>query len=201
MSDHRRLNNSAFKTAIEELITKADGKAEEFGLTQPLVDELKATSTTLGADIAVQALKKAEARASTTKLNGTRKTADDLYAKAKRQAKDSGVGADKLAEIGIDADDLTPSSIAPQTPSDLVAQGFSSGKNTLKFNRNGNKTGTIFLIEAKIGDAANYVIIGTTTKTTYNHTGQKPGVKVVYRVRAQRGDDFSEYSNEAVVYE
>jgi hypothetical protein len=43
-------------------------------------------------------------------------------------------------------------------------------------------------------------MVGTTTKPGFNHTGQTPGVKAMYHVRAQRGDRFSEYSNEAVVY-
>ena len=74
------------------------------------------------------------------------------------------VSADKFIELGFDADDLTPSAIAAFTPSGLVVQGFSNGTNELKFNRNGNKQGTTFLIEAKIGEAPGHAIIGTTRK-------------------------------------
>ncbi|MET0753255.1 MAG: fibronectin type III domain-containing protein, partial [Pyrinomonadaceae bacterium] len=172
----------------------------DYGLTEALVDQIITANITFCADINVQALKKAEAKAATTKLAGTRKTLNDLFAKAKREAKDSGTSADKLAEISIDADEGGKSAIAPQAPVDLLVEGFSSGKNSLKWNRNGNKSGTIFIIEAKTGDETKYAIVGTTTKSAFDHKDQKPGMKQVYRVRAQRGDDFSDYSNEAVVY-
>lgn len=201
MSDHRRFSNSAFKVVLDEFITKTNGKAANYGLTQSLIDQIIAGNDTFGDDINNQALKKAEAKASTTKLNGTRETLDELYAKAKRTAKDSGVSADKLAEINFEADDTGKSAVVPQTPLDLLVEGFSNGKNSLKWNRNGNKPGTIFIVEAKTGDETKFSIVGTTTKSNFDHKDQKPGVKQVYRVRAQRGDDFSDYSNEAVVYE
>lgn len=201
MENHRRLSNSEFKVLLDEFITKTDGKEADYGLTKALVEQIIAANATFGADINAQALKKAEAKAATTKVNGSRENLDELYAKAKRTAKDSGVSADKLAEINFEANDTGKSAISPQTPLDLLVEGFSSGKNALKWNRNGNKSGTIFIIEAKTGDESKYSIAGTTTKSTFDHKDQKPGVRMIYRVRAQRGDDFSEYSNEAVVYE
>lgn len=195
------MSNTELKAAIDELIAKANGNAADYGLTQDLIDEIKADNVTFEADIGNQILKKAEAKASTTKLNGTRKSLDDKVSKAKRRAKDSGVSADKLNEIGFEADDTGLSTGDVQTPTDLLVEGFSNGTNKLRFNRNGNKPNTIFNVEAKIGDAANFVIVGSTSKTTFEHKNQTPGVKVIYRVRAQRGDDFSDYSNPATVYE
>jgi len=43
-------------------------------------------------------------------------------------------------------------------------------------------------------------LVDVTSATKFNHTGQTPGVKAVYRVRARRGTAVSEPSNEAVVY-
>ena len=154
----------------------------------------------LETDIADQALKIAASKAATTKTNGTRDIANDLYAKAKRDAKNSEISADKLAEIGFAPDDLTPTPIGVITPIELSVVGFSNGKNSLIFNRNGNKTGTIYNIEAKIGAATDFVIVGFTKSRNFDHKNQTPGVKSVYRIRAQRGDVFSDYSNEAVVY-
>ena len=200
--DHTKFSNNEFKNLLDDIAAKADGKAADFFVTQDLIDQIKTAGNTITADISDQAAKQAAAKAATNKLGQTRKDGDKLVSLLKRTMKaNADFSPDKYVEFGFDADDLTPSAIAPQTPTDLSVEGFSNGTNELKFNRNGNKSGTVFVIEAKIGDAPNYSIIGTTKKTTYRHTGQKPGVKIVYRIRAQRGDQFSEYSNEAVIYE
>jgi hypothetical protein len=82
----------------------------------------------------------------------------------------------------------------------LVATGTSDGTNSLKWNRSGNRQGTTFIIEAKIGDSNVWTMIDAVTNSTYKHKNQTPGVKVQYRVRAKRGDFESGYTNVAVVY-
>lgn len=201
MSDHRRLSNSEFRYLLNDIFTKAGGNEAEFGLTPAIVDDVKDRRDGMTAKIDDKVAKKAAAKASTSALNLERKDANELVSDLKMAMRAAKVSANKFIELGFDADDLTPSAVALFTPSGLVVQGFSNGTNELKFNRNGNKQGPTFLIEARIGEATDYIIIGTTRKQNFKHLGQKPGVKIVYRVRAQRGDDFSQYSNDAVVYE
>ena len=71
----------------------------------------------------------------------------------------------------------------PKTPDGLTAQGYAEGTNALLWNRNGNKPNTIFVIEAQIGDAPGFVQVGSTGATRFRHTGQTPGVRVLYRHR------------------
>jgi hypothetical protein len=201
MSDHRKLSNNAFYNLLNDIYTKGDGSAPSFGLTQAIIDLVKDMRNGMSDGIADQTAKKAASKASTTSLKIVRGGADDLVSDLKIAMRAAKVSADKFVEFGFDADDLVPSIITLSTPMDLVVQGYSNGTNELKFDRNGNKQGTTFLIEAKIGDALDYTIIGTTRKQSFKHTEQKPGVKTLYRTRAQRGDDFSEYSNVATVYE
>jgi hypothetical protein len=200
MADHRKLSHSEFKNLLDNIFEKAGATPADYGLNAALIAEINTNRGTIADGIADQLEKKADAKAATTTLNQLRKDSDNLASRVKLAMRNANVAAKKFEELGFDADDLTPSSIAPQTPTELTAQGSSGGTNALKFNRNGNKKGAIFIIEAKIGAATGYAIVGTTTKTNFNHTGQTPGVKAMYRVRAQRGDQFSEYSNEAVVY-
>jgi len=200
--NHTKLSNSEFRDLLDDIVEKADGNAAEYFLTQSQLDELKTVRNTLTTEIADQAAKQSAAKAATQKLGQTRKDGDKLVSLVKKTMKSNAkFTTDKYVDLGFDADDLTPSAIAPQTPLDLSVKGFSNGTNELKFKRNANKATTVFIIEAKTGDAANYSIIGTTTKTVFRHTGQKPGLKILYRIRAQNGDQFSEYSNEAVIYE
>jgi hypothetical protein len=200
MADHRKLSHGNFKNLLDNISDKAGGTPEDYGLNASLITEVNTSRTAIAAGIADQLEKKAAAKAATTALTQLRKDGDDLGSRIKAEMRRAGMPPEKFEELGFDADDSTPSPIGVQTPTDLTAQGASNGTNSMKFNRNDNKKGTIFIIEAKIGAATDYVMVGTTTKTSFNHTGQKPGVKAMYRVRAQRGEQFSEYSNEAVVY-
>lgn len=201
MSDHRRLNNGDFYSFLDRIFAKGSGNEADFGLTPEIINQIKAIRDGLLVGMNDQAAKKAEAKASTSALNQKRKNGDNLVADIKLAMRAAKVPEDKFIEMGFDADDATPTPSLLLMPSDLSVKGFSNGVNALKYNRNGNKHGTIFIIEARTGDATEYSIVGTTTKTTFEHKNQKPGVKVVYRVRAQRGDEISDPSNEAVVYD
>lgn len=201
MADHRKLSNSEFLNLLNQLATKADGNAADFGLTQDIVDEAKARRIGLQTKVNDQTAKKSAAKASTSVVNQTRKGDDEFLSDVKAMMRLAKVSPDKFIEAGFDEDDSIVSIIVPQTPTDLVVSGASDGINKLKFNRNGNKPKTVFLVEAKIGNATDFVIIGTSMKQTFEHKNQKPGVKIVYRIRAQRGDDYSDYSNTANVYD
>lgn len=201
MADHRRLSNSEFKNLLDGIETKGDGDAAVYGLTQGLIDRVKANRDVLAADIADQTAKRAAGKAATKKLNATRAAGNKLASTIKQTMKLAGVAESRIVDLGFDADDAIDTPIGAQTPTELSVEGFSNGSNKMKFKRSGNKVNTIFDVEAKIGDTADFVIVGTTTTTTFNHKNQTPGVKVVYRVRAHRGNsEFSEYSNEAIVY-
>jgi hypothetical protein len=58
-----------------------------------------------------------------------------------------------------------------------------------------------YVIEAKIGDTAPYVMVGITSAQKWRHEGVERGQFYQYRVRAQsaRGQ-VSDWSNEAVCY-
>jgi hypothetical protein len=58
----------------------------------------------------------------------------------------------------------------------------------------------MFIVEAKIGDAASFVIVDAITSSIYEHTNQAPGIKTQYRIKAKRGETTSGYSNVGVVY-
>ena len=51
-----------------------------------------------------------------------------------------------------------------------------------------------------IGAATTSEQIGTTPKTRFDHTGQTPGVKAVYRVTAERADMSSIPSQSVTAY-
>jgi hypothetical protein len=89
----------------------------------------------------------------------------------------------------------------PQAPTGLAASGFSNGVNILKFSGN-NVPGTVtYIVEARLGPAEPYTIVGTSTKQSFKHFGVVPGQYYRYRVRAQASRGMvSDWSNEGVIY-
>lgn len=110
------------------------------------------------------------------------------------------ISASLLELLGLDANDSNLTGSTPQQPTALVAEGFSNGINALKWNKNGNKPNTVYIIEARAETAPDFVFVGTTTKTKFAHKNQTPGARKFYRVKAIRKETESTYSNEAVVY-
>jgi hypothetical protein len=109
--------------------------------------------------------------------------------------------ASEFDAIGFDPPAGQKRIVEPQTPTELSVVGYSNGVNALRFAGNNVPNSVRYLIEAKVGDAADYAIIGVSKAQRFKHTGVTPGVKHQYRVHAQttRGR-ISGCSNEAVVY-
>jgi hypothetical protein len=176
-------NRAALKLTVEEL-----GECEA-GHTSMVDSIANFTTAQAAAKAATQA--KQDSRSST---EGTVRTF------VKRIQADKSVSDELRERLGIAVRDSAPSPINPVPPTNLVVTGLDTGVNQLAWKNNGNKQGTVYHIEAKVGDTGAWSLIDTTTKTKFSHTGQRPGVKVAYRIRAKRGDRGSEFSNEAVVY-
>ena len=111
-----------------------------------------------------------------------------------------GLASNIIEELGLNANESNAGGSAPTAPADLVATGTSDGTNHLKWSRNGNRQGTMFVIEGKAGDASTWTMVDAVTSASYKHINQTPGVKIQYRIKAKRGDLESGNSNTAVVY-
>jgi Domain of unknown function (DUF4365) len=125
---------------------------------------------------------------------------DSSYIKNELVKNDSVVTNSTVEQLGFSASKTVNTSSTPNTPTDLVGKGTSDGINSLKWSRNGNRQGVMFIIEAKIGDSANYVMVDAVTGSRFEHVDQIPGVKIQYRVKAKRSNAESGFSNVAIVY-
>lgn len=200
MKNHRRLGIAQFLGGMNNLITKADGNEATYGFVAADTVTAKAIRDGLEENEAAKTAKRAELKALTTQGKNLRSQGNDFISLLKTTATSKKIPLATQQEIGFGDDDKIPSKIPVYDPADLVVTGASNGINTLKWNKNDNKAGTIYNIEALIGEATDFIIVGTTTVTRFEHKNQKPGNEITYRIRAQRGDDFSDYSNEATVY-
>jgi hypothetical protein len=107
---------------------------------------------------------------------------------------------DLIVAAGMKVKDTDPTAINPVAPSDLVVTARADGTHFMQWKANGNKSGTLYLPHVKVGDATAWTLLEPTTKTSFQHTGNTPGVKATYMVKARRRDITGPESNIAVVY-
>lgn len=68
-------------------------------------------------------------------------------------------------ECGLPIHDTTPSVINPVKPDNLIAKAVQSGTIVLNWKKGGNKQGTIYVIERKLKDEAEYSFVDVSTAT------------------------------------
>jgi len=189
---------SVFMTNLNAM---AEAKKAELSISNALLSDLTEGKSDLDVGIDERQATKEAASAAVTGLKQKFKRALAAIAALNQTLKGNKDAPAELIEmLGLDVDDNSLTAIIPVAPTDLVVTGSSNGINLLKWSSGGNKPRTTYIVEAKIGDAPDYVFVKATTKTRFEHKNQTPGVKALYRVKAVHGDLESDCSNEAVVY-
>jgi len=195
-------NDAEFAVWLANLINKATINRVILKLTEEQLEALEAKLTAFNANLALKQQKKEESVAQTALVKNLRNDLNKDIGFLNTGIKGiDGLASNIIEELGLNANEERNNGSTPSAPADLVATGTSDGTNSLKWNRSGNRQGTTFIIEAKIGDSDSWVMIDAVTGSTYKHKNQTPGVKIQYRVRAKRGEIVSGVSNTAVVYE
>lgn len=103
-------------------------------------------------------------------------------------------------EAGLTVKDMQPTPLHPYEPKNLTAKAKSNGDVDLDWERGENKQGMQFVVELRKKDAVDFTMVDIVTATKYVHKGQTPGENQTYRIRARKGDSYSDPSNEATVY-
>lgn len=196
-----KMSDAEFAVWLENFWAVFDANVAEFGLTATESNELKTIKDEMTAALNEKQASEETRQAKTVAFRGKRRTAVKKVAFYNTIFKANDLIADSLIEqLGLDSNDENLTSATPQQPLDLVAEGFSNGNNETKWKKNGNKPNTIYIIEGRLETQPNFAYVGSTTKTKFIHKNQTPGVRMFYRVKAQRNDKESTNSNEAVVY-
>ncbi|MGE4216574.1 MAG: hypothetical protein AB7F50_05925 [Fimbriimonadaceae bacterium] len=111
-----------------------------------------------------------------------------------------GISPELLGELGLTVRE-EGGSIPVFAPGELSALGSSNGVTSLRWQRNGNEAGTIYMIEVAYDGTSDWHLVDATTRPRYDHADQVPGRFTRYRVYAQRGSTKSPASNTAAVYD
>lgn len=194
------LNNAEFLPWIINFITVILANQSVLPITHDQITALEARRDSHQAKLNAQIAAEQAAQAATRDINDDRvlSNAEVGFFNTTFKATKT-IPRELLIEMGLKVSDGRTSP-PPADPLELTVTAYANGNNELKWLRNGNKPNTIFDIEAQIGDSTEWVHIKSTTETSFTHTDQKPGVQVVYRVRATRDGRESAWSNTAVAY-
>jgi hypothetical protein len=195
------INNAEFAVWLANFNNKANINKNVLGITGEQQTALDTGLAEFSADLALKQQKQEESVAQTSKVRSSRKSLNKLVGKLNTMFKTKDeVSSSLLEELGLHGGDSSLTGNSVETPSNLVVTGTSDGINHLKWNRSNNKQGAMFIIEAKIGDAASFGMVDAVTNSFYEHANQTPGTKIQYRVKAKRGETVSGSSNTAMVY-
>ena len=144
--------------------------------------------------------KQAESKAATEAKNMSKTGLIDNARTLARQIQARPGVPDNLKEqLGLNVADPIPSPLIPQQPTEFSATIGAGGLCSMRWNRNGNAQGTVFLIESSQNFSTGWQINATSTKTTYEMQLPFPIGQNYFRIRAQKGEVTSEPSNIAVV--
>ena len=171
------------------------------GLTTSDMTTLNTLQTTFNTTVgSVKNAKNSLKSAVAAEANATKSFTGDIRSLVRKFQTNPAVLAPLKESLGINPRNKPKNRTPPITPTGLMVEGFSTGVNTVKWKRSGNKPNTIFRIQAQTGTSANFVEVGSTNALTFDHIGQTPGVKIAYRVVAFRAKQASVPSTEVVVY-
>ena len=189
-------------TFLSNFITVAGTTVNEeiLGYTAVDITFLTAEKTGLQTALADQKNKQEAAKAATTALNTLLKAARaDLSTRNRNIQGNTRVNNTLKTALGLNVKQPHPVQHDPVPPEKMTATGLAAGVNVLQWNSGGNMTGVQYVIEFMTKTTA-WTRIDAVTPRRYEHTGQTPGVPILYRVSARRRGITSLPSNEAAVY-
>lgn len=194
-------DDEKFAATLQNILTVANANLDVLNLTANDLAPLQTSQETLRTKIAASIAQRAAAFASTIERRNARTSAATNLRLLQSKIKTNPALPPQLAtQLGIKSNSGRTQSLTPQTPADLVVTPDVNGTNTLRWKAGGNKRGAIYVVEARVGSATEFTFVNNSTRLSFAHTGQSLGISVSYRVKAQRNDKVSAYSNEAVAY-
>ena len=198
---YKKIKNPEFTIFVESFLGQAEANKAVLQFSEAKLDELSGNNTELKAKLLSRQNLQDSLDATDERIKFLRENMNKAVARFENDADNNEEVSNSVKELlGFDTNSQSAASLGITVPQDLLVNGTSDGINHLKWNRNGNRYGTAFIIEAKIGDSSAWNIIDVVTVSKYDHKNQTPGVKVQYRVRAKRGEQESTASNTATVY-
>ena len=158
--------------------------AATLGLTGPELTEIEDASSAYITGVSVQDAAKVAYRTSVADKVDLRADVTAIVRKYAREFKaNPAVSNGLLTSLGIVVNNAT-GPVAQVTG--LQVTGCADGVNKLTWNRAGNSSNTIFIIEYRTDAETDWGFAAAITRTNFNHEDQTPGELVWYRIIASR---------------
>lgn len=194
------LNNAEFLLFLNNLIKVVTDHRDELQITQEEIDELIAIRDAYEAKLSAQITAEEMAQAKTRDLTDYRKIGNQKVSFYNTDFKNNkSIPRELVVQMGFRLSE-GKTSPPPSEPTNLMVTAKVNGEHDLKWNRNGNKQNTIFVVEEQTEGSDDWKYVTSVSGTKCTCTGQTPGVQIAYRVTATRKNQSSPPSNIAVVY-
>jgi len=200
-NDYIPARDSEFQNFSNNFAKQATEHQADLFLTVEQTAKLTTSSTDFDAKYDAHLLAQNAAEAATGDKNESRKSFEKEIRSIAGIIQANPDIPNNLREIlGLPVHDNIHTHIHPQIPQDLYAEGSPTGVNHLNWEAGENKPGTMYVVEAMKAGEKDFSFVDVVTKTKYDHKGQTPGMMITYQIKAKRGDEVSQPSNNAVVY-
>jgi len=184
----------------ENFIAVANANLPVLGLTAPDLTAVTTKKTDYSTKLNSAIAKQAESKAATEAKNMSKSgLVDNVRVMVRQIQARPGVPANLKEQLGLNVADPIPTPSNPQQPTEFSATIGAGGLCSMRWSRNGNAQGTVFLIESSQNFSTGWQINGTTTKISYEMQLPYPIGQNYFRIRAQKSEVTSEPSNIAIV--
>lgn len=199
-NNFRDLQDGKLSTVAEQAHSVIGGDIAGYGVTPAQVAALDAGKTALTDAITDLANAKAAYEAALAARDAGRgATLDALSNIGATIYNNAAVSSAMLADAGYAIHAKGKSTILPRVITELMASPDGSGNANLRWSRNGNKPGVVFVLEQS-PDGSAWHQVHTTTKAKATITGLAVGAAAWFRVRATKNEVWSLPSDPVAIW-
>lgn len=170
-----------------------------FGATAAQLTALLASSAAVGTDAAAAATAKNAAKVAFDALEASRKTLNANIALLAKQMYAKPLTDAQVQTTGLQPRDKVRTPHNPITPTAFGATPNADGSVSFVWNRNGNPSGAVFIIESSV-EGGPWNAVFSTKRTRISVAGFAPGIETATRIRATNRGLASQPSFEQVIY-
>lgn len=182
----QKMGDAEYLASLKVFYDAAQLYADTLGLDKPELTELQAQIGQFEKQLQETQAAKNALKATVTEKDAQRDVVRDLVGTfARRWRADENIPNEILAGLRLAPHRSLPVRSAPAPVTDLVITANGEGELSLRWNRNGNVKGTLFMVETAPNGSGPWVLLDSVTSTKFSILGE-PGVPIWFRVRTKR---------------
>lgn len=183
--------DSKLRLAMADFSEVCAARAVELGLSPADLAEIDEASSAFSEDLLLLIAAKAAMHSATVRKDAQKEASQAVIAKwAKIFRANPEISDATLINLQVAPHHVQGAQTRPTAPTKLVADSDGQGNISLRWNREGNRNGTIFEIQSRTASDNEWRFIGTTTKVSFKLQATV-GQYIGFRVRATRASKVS----------